>query len=635
MHGKVCHYGGMLMRIAELEARINLFSLVEQNHVIRKEGKTYRVNPCPVCGGNDHFTVYPETNSYSSFSGCCTGGSVYKYLQEVEEMSEADAWAKLHEMAGEQIGGEIDWNGEIGKGAHTHQPTKAEGEAPSADYTAQILEVYHKQTEQDRAYFLNRGIPAELIEKYKLSVWRTNDGMRALLPVWSGGKAIYYTARALEGQSAKYKNTPGAAPLFNIDYIHQATGGQIIVITEGIIDALSVEAAGYKAIALGGVEHAGKLMQAIEATPEAKGHIFLTAFDNDDAGRTGTAKLPFRALQIPAQYKDLNEWHTAEPGAIAESVREQIRAAARPDAVSEYLSKAFITDIEKFKTYKDKKTGFSNLDKEMNGLYAGLYVVGGISSVGKTTFVHQLGDQLAELGDHVIYFSLEQSKLEMVSKSLARITAKKDYNNAVSGISIRSGYIPEQVVKAAEAYQQTAQRVNIIEGNFNTNVETIKSYVARYMNLNPGVKPVVIVDYLQIIPGDMRLGDKQRIDNTVTELKRISRDYDLTVIVISSLNRGNYLAPIDFESFKESGGIEYTADVIWGLQLQIINDDLFNSEKKVKEKREKLKAAKVADPRKIELVCLKNRNGRPSFSCNFTYYPKFDLYIPEMDDFLE
>ena len=306
--------------------------------------------------------------------------------------------------------------------------------------------------------------------------------------------------------------------------------------------------------------------------------------------------------------------------------------ATRPDAVSEYLNKAFIADIEKFKTYKDKKTGFQNLDNEMGGLYAGLYVVGGISSVGKTTFIHQLGDQLAEQGEHIIYFSLEQSKSELASKSIARSTAKMDYNNAVTGISIRSGYIPPQVIKAVKEYEKIAQRVSIVEGNFNTTTDSIRSYIDRYISLND-VKPIVIIDYLQIIPGDMKLGDKQRIDNIVTELKRISRDFDITLFVISSLNRGNYLTPIDFASFKESGGIEYTADVVWGLQLQAINDEIFNKEGKIKEKREKIKQAKAADPREIELVCLKNRHGKPSFSCGFTYYPKFDLFSPDYPKF--
>ena len=39
-----------------------------------------------------------------------------------------------------------------------------------------------------------------------------------------------------------------------------------------------------------------------------------------------------------------------------------------------------------------------------------------------------------------------------------------------------------------------------------------------------------------------------------------------------------------------------------------------------------------ADPRLVELTCLKNRYGRSSYSCGFNYYPKFDLFIPQ-DDF--
>ena len=75
--------------------------------------------------------------------------------------------------------------------------------------------------------------------------------------------------------------------------------------------------------------------------------------------------------------------------------------------------------------------------------------------------------------------------------------------------------------------------------------------------------------------------------------------------------------------------IEYTADVVWGLQLQILNDELFNNEKKIKEKREKVRQAKKAIPREIELVCLKNRYGVSSYSCGFKYDPRFDLFEPD------
>jgi replicative DNA helicase len=131
---------------------------------------------------------------------------------------------------------------------------------------------------------------------------------------------------------------------------------------------------------------------------------------------------------------------------------------------------------------------------------------------------------------------------------------------------------------------------------------------------------------LQPADDNRRQTTKETVDSTVTELKRISRELDLTVIIISSVNRANYLTPIDFESLKESGGIEFTADVIWGLQLQCLNDPIFDKQNNIKERREKIKEAKAAAPRKIELCCLKNRYGIANYSCYFNYYPANDLF---------
>jgi len=297
--------------------------------------------------------------------------------------------------------------------------------------------------------------------------------------------------------------------------------------------------------------------------------------------------------------------------------------------VSQYLEDVFIKDIEKFKSFKDRKTGFDNLDELTGGLYPGLYVVGAISSLGKTTFVHQIGDQLAAMGDHVLFFSLEQNRLEMVTKSLSRITARNNRDKAVSAIKIRGGKLTPEVIAAAEEYNKIADHISIIECNFDVNVYSIIEYTKAYIEAFK-VKPVVIVDYLQIIPPtDPRQIDKEKIDNIIRGLKKLQSENDLVLFVVSSINRQNYLTPIDFESFKESGGIEYTADVVWGLQLQILNDDLFNQEKKIKEKREKVRQAKKAIPREIELVCLKNRYGISSYSCGFKYDPRFDLFEPD------
>ena len=63
--------------------------------------------------------------------------------------------------------------------------------------------------------------------------------------------------------------------------------------------------------------------------------------------------------------------------------------------------------------------------------------------------------------------------------------------------------------------------------------------------------------------------------------------------------------------------------------MQCLNDPLFDKEKDIKKKREAVKKAKNQKPRKIELVCLKNRYGISSYCCGFNYYPAFDLFTED------
>ena len=86
------------------------------------------------------------------------------------------------------------------------------------------------------------------------------------------------------------------------------------------------------------------------------------------------------------------------------------------------------------------------------------------------------------------------------------------------------------------------------------------------------------------------------------------------------------MAPVSFEALKESGGIEYTADVIFGLQLACLKEQIFQSDKDVIKKREAIERAKNATPRQVLLHCLKNRYGRSSFDCGFSYYPANELF---------
>ena len=125
-----------------------------------------------------------------------------------------------------------------------------------------------------------------------------------------------------------------------------------------------------------------------------------------------------------------------------------------------------------------------------------------------------------------------------------------------------------------------------------------------------------MVDYLQILaPEDVRATDKQNTDKAVLELKRISRDFKIPVFAVSSFNRENYKTAVSYASFKESGAIEYSSDVLIGLQLKGAGEKGFDAD-----------TAKTKNPREIELVILKNRNGETGKRTELKYYPMFNYF---------
>lgn len=298
--------------------------------------------------------------------------------------------------------------------------------------------------------------------------------------------------------------------------------------------------------------------------------------------------------------------------------------------VTSYMKKELHQEINSFIASGGAKTGFVNLDGVIGNLYPGFYVLGAGSSLGKTTFLLQMADQLIADCEPVIYFTMEQSQLELVTKSLSRRTALKCRANpqyAKTAIQIRKGDVSQVVQDAYHDYLQDTDIFTIIQGDFSTNMDEIYRIVDDYVKTT-GKIPIIMVDYLQIVQEDQST-DKAKVDYITKRLKVLQRTYNTVVIAISSINRGNYMLPIDFESFKESGSIEYSADVVWGLQLQILNDPAFTQAKNPAQRRKLIAMAKAMSPRQVELVCLKNRYGIASYSCGFLYYPQYDLFTPD------
>ena len=217
-----------------------------------------------------------------------------------------------------------------------------------------------------------------------------------------------------------------------------------------------------------------------------------------------------------------------------------------------------------------------------------------------------------------------------MAKSISRHTVMEvlqtggDMKNAktVRGITAGNRYEKynsterELIKNAVQTYSGYAKHIYITEGVGDLGVSQIRATVEKHTRYT-GNTPLVIVDYLQILaPANERATDKQNTDKAVMELKRISRDFKTPVIGISSFNRDNYNNAVSMQAFKESGAIEYSSDILIGLQLKGAGQKDFDATE-----------AKSKNPREIELVILKNRNGKTGDKVPFQFYPMFNYFV--------
>lgn len=440
------------------------------------------------------------------------------------------------------------------------------------------------------------------------------------------------------------KSKVGSVHIFNAKNLAKAT--RPVFVVEGELDALSIIDVGGDAIALGSTAMVKNLLALLKVSRPAT--PLILALDNDPAGVKACNELtagleqldiPFYRVDITGQYKDANEMLQYDRAALKAAVEsysnlEQDAEQARQEAYTQNSAANHINDFlhgiaESAKT-PCTSTGFRRLDNVLDGgLYAGLYTIGAISSLGKTTLVLQIADQIAQQGKDVLIFSLEMARSELMAKSISRHTLQQllesggDIRNAKTARGITAGHRYKQysaterelINTAVTAYSQYAEHIYISEGIGDIGAQQIRDTVAQHVKYT-GSAPIVVIDYLQILaPYSERYSDKQNTDKAVLELKRISRDYKTPVIGISSFNRASYKDAATMSAFKESGSIEYSSDVLIGLQLAGASDKDFNVD-----------LAKRKNPREVELVILKNRNGRTGDTLDFKYYPMFNLY---------
>ena len=248
-------------------------------------------------------------------------------------------------------------------------------------------------------------------------------------------------------------------------------------------------------------------------------------------------------------------------------------------------------------------TGFDSIDSLLGGMRGGtLTVMAGRPSMGKSTLALNIANNMATRNKNVLFYSLEMQQVQLMMKIVAsetNINLNKVDNNTLSEDENDRWY--KALAKAGDKTMTILDRGNIA-------VRDIVSK-ARQIHGQTGIDCIVI-DYLQIMKYDKNR-EISELGNITRELKYLSKELDIPIILLSQLSRGveqrENKRPL-MSDLRSSGEIEQDADCI----IMVYRDEYYNKEES-------------EDRGMAEIIVAKNRMGQIGWvKCKFEgQYSKF------------
>ena len=338
------------------------------------------------------------------------------------------------------------------------------------------------------------------------------------------------------------------------------------------------------------------------------------------------AKFVDRIEQHSIEKSDLSEpdYFAAEQQALmdhdkAEEETKRYNSKSARDAFANWVPSSFAdneADIDAAisEEVETISTGFPSLDSVLKGggLSKGLYLIGAPPATGKSAFCLQIADHIASMGHKVLFYSLEMSAAEIKTRSLCRLTKElsmdRDGDPDKNIIPLSLSEI-ERIFRYGEQAEHPALfksydriKANIYGEYFDKTkptAEVIEAQIDKFVSLFGDTKPVVVVDYLQLIRLENAKQDSdvlQRLSDIATLLKRLSNL--CPILVISSVNRASY-KEVSLGSFKGSGDLEFSANFA---AVLTVTDEADTSE------------------RNLSLCVVKSRAGMGNVDIRFKFY---------------
>lgn len=211
------------------------------------------------------------------------------------------------------------------------------------------------------------------------------------------------------------------------------------------------------------------------------------------------------------------------------------------------------------------KTGLKVFDAITGGLRnSELIILAARPSVGKTAVALNLMRYLTQMNQNIIpvFFSLEMNAASITNRLIAscgRYDSRK-LDNPYAKLTDDEKARWNQSLEAVRA-------INL--ETFDSAAQTmsdIRRKTRKMSRIHKDKQLVVVIDYLQIIRAENRnMSEYERITSISKELKELAKEFDIPVVCLAQLNRGNEgrndKRPM-MSDLRGSGAVEQDADIV-------------------------------------------------------------------------
>lgn len=177
------------------------------------------------------------------------------------------------------------------------------------------------------------------------------------------------------------------------------------------------------------------------------------------------------------------------------------------------------------------KTGFIDLDYQWGGLKPGCtYLIAARPAMGKTALALNIVQSMAIKENHrIVYFSLEQSKEQLVKRLLSMESRQNLYGSHINNMS------EEGWNRVIQATKQIGNSNLIINDTPGISVEALEQELSKEIMSDVDV---VIIDYLQLLNTEYDAKhDLCKINYICDYLKLIAENHGIAIVVLSQLTR--------------------------------------------------------------------------------------------------